>query len=237
MTLTLHSEFMARMRGHMFAASTIRLLEEATRGGVLPEGWDGDPKSLRFPVQQVPIRELPSVSDGVLVSGSGSTDRLPVVPDSGFVFGKSSEKELIGVRPELIECARQALKRSEQDFIVYDGIRSIAEQRHYVQIGTSQTMESKHLPQPDGFGHALDLVPWIGGRPVWDWQGCYKIAAAMDVAATLMGIANRIRWGGAWDRRLSDFESNPTAYAKAVEQYRARHAGKDFIDGPHFEWA
>lgn len=148
-----------------------------------------------------------------------------------FVLGKSSEKELIGVEPKLVKVVRFAIQLTTQDFMVYDGIRSIAEQKHYVAIGTSKTMQSKHLE-----GLAVDLVPWINGKPTWDWEGCYQIALAMDQAATQLGCADRITWGGAWDRTLADFEGDSNAYKRAVQDYRARHSGPDFIDGPHFEW-
>jgi peptidoglycan L-alanyl-D-glutamate endopeptidase CwlK len=113
---------------------------------------------------------------------------------------------------------------------VYDGIRTYKEQEQHVKNGTSQTMESKHLE-----GRAVDLVPWVESGPVWDWEKIYPIAAAMDKAATELGIANLITWGGVWDRKLSDLNGN---YKAAVEDYVARRkaAGKSaFIDGPHFE--
>lgn len=153
-----------------------------------------------------------------------------LVTNSGFRFGAASEKEFGGVNPQLVRCSYLALQYSTQDFCCYDGIRSYKEQQQHVADGTSKTMQSKHLQ-----GLAVDLVPWINGQPVWDWDGCYKIALAMDKAATELGIANRITWGGAWDRRLSDFGGSAQAYADEVQKYRARHAGKDFIDGPHYE--
>lgn len=150
--------------------------------------------------------------------------------DSGFVFGASSERELVGVNADLVRVTRLALKHSLQDFTVFDGIRTLKEQQTHVKNGTSKTMQSKHLD-----GLAVDLVPWIGGKPVWDWDGCYKIACAMDLAATELGLAHRITWGGAWDRKLSDFGGDPSAYAREVQAYQKRHPGPDFIDGPHFE--
>lgn len=150
---------------------------------------------------------------------------------SGFVFGKSSLKELEGVKTELVLLARRALELTTQDFCVYDGLRTAKEQAAHVKAGTSKTMQSKHLQ-----GLAIDLVPWINGKPTWDWDGCYKIACAVDAAATEQGIAHKIRWGGAWDRTLADFGGDVSLYKKEVEAYAARHPGKDFIDGPHFEW-
>lgn len=153
------------------------------------------------------------------------------VKTSGFIFGKASLKELEGVKTELVLCVRRALELSTQDFCVYDGLRTVKEQEQHVKNGTSKTMQSMHLK-----GLAVDLVPWINGGPKWDWDGCYKIAWAMDQAATEQGVANKIRWGGAWDRRLSDYGNDAQAYVNEVRDYTQRHEGKDFIDGPHFEW-
>jgi peptidoglycan L-alanyl-D-glutamate endopeptidase CwlK len=154
----------------------------------------------------------------------------PAQSDSGFKFGKGSLRELEGVDNRLVLVTQLALRHSTQDFVVYDGLRTVREQQLHVKSGTSRTMNSKHLQ-----GLAVDLVPWIQGKPVWDWNGCYKIAMAMDQAATELGFAHLITWGGAWDRKLSDFGGDASAFRKEVEHYRVRHAGKDFIDGPHFE--
>lgn len=149
---------------------------------------------------------------------------------SGFKFGATSEKELIGVKAELVACTRRALELSTQDFMVFDGIRSIEEQRRHVANGASKTMKSKHLD-----GLAVDLVPYVD-KPTWDWKLIYPIAYAMDQAATELGIAGNIRWGGAWDRTLADFGGSLEMYKRECELYAIRHEGKDFLDGPHFEW-
>jgi len=155
---------------------------------------------------------------------------------SGFELGPKSLKELEGVKPELVQCVKQAITISAVDFTVYDGLRTKTEQAAHVKNGTSQTMDSKHLPQSDGYGWAVDLVPWIGGIPKWDWTGCYAIAMAMDTAATQLGCAKNIRWGAAWDRTLADYGGDVNEYLEATKDYAARHPGKDFLDGPHFEW-
>lgn len=179
------------------------------------------------------IREDSHIADVVNQESDSATDaKLDAFAPatSGFVFGASSERELVGVHPDLVRVTRRALELCNQDFCVFDGIRTLKEQAQYVKDGKSKTMQSKHLK-----GLAVDLVPWIGGKPVWDWNGCYKIACAMDQAATELGLAHKITWGGAWDRRLSDFGGDWQAYADEVAKYRNRHRGPDFIDGPHFE--
>ncbi len=153
-----------------------------------------------------------------------------------FVLGSASIAHLQGVHPSLVKCVLRAIELTTQDFTVYEGLRTRTRQTELVHQGYSKTMDSQHIPQADGFGHAVDLVPWIQGHPVWDWEGCYKIAMAMDQAATEQDVAGHIRWGGAWDRRLSDFGGSLDAYRGAVQLYKSRHAGPDFLDGPHFEW-
>ena len=107
---------------------------------------------------------------------------------SNFVLGKSSLKELEGVTPKLVEVVKLAIQITTQDFTVYDGIRTLKEQEKYVKAGTSKTMKSKHLD-----GLAVDLVPWVNGKPVWDWNKIYPIVYAMDEAATQLGVANKMR--------------------------------------------
>jgi peptidoglycan L-alanyl-D-glutamate endopeptidase CwlK len=121
----------------------------------------------------------------------------------GFVLGPISQNNLKGVHPLLIGVVKQAIELTVQDFRVYEGVRAIEQQRLNVKRGVSQTMDSKHLIQSDGYAHAVDLVPLIGGIPKWDWEGCYKIAFAMTHAASMQQCAGRIRWGGIWDRVLS----------------------------------
>jgi peptidoglycan L-alanyl-D-glutamate endopeptidase CwlK len=78
-------------------------------------------------------------------------------------------------------------------------------------------MQSKHLRQPDGFGHAVDVAPFIGG--VIDWTpGPHfdAIAKVMFLAASVFGVA--LRWGADWDR-----DGHP------------RERGE--TDSPHFELA
>lgn len=152
------------------------------------------------------------------------------------VFGKASLAELVGVHPLMVKFAHRTLELSPQDFSVHDGLRTLAEQRVYVANGVSQTMESLHRAQADGFGHAVDLVPFINGKMRWEWPPIYVIAAAAAKAAHELNIP--VRWGGCWER--IDTITSPSAelMETMVEAYgaRKRAAGKKaFTDGPHFE--
>lgn len=177
-----------------------------------------------------------ATEDNGAMAAAADDKAQAIVAPPVFALGASSLAKLDGVKMELVACVRLAITLSKQDFTVYEGLRSLAQQQINVRKGVSQTLDSKHIRQADGFGHAVDLVPWIDGHPVWDWNGCYDIARAMDEAATRLGYPQHIRWGGAWDVTLADMAGDSQAYAKAVQLYKDRHKGSDFLDGPHFEW-
>lgn len=145
-----------------------------------------------------------------------------------FNLGRGSRAELVGVHPDLVRVVERAIQITRQDFTVHDGLRSVEEQREYVQRGVSKTMKSKHLE-----GLAVDLVPVINGQARWEWPPIYQIAAAMHAAAAELGVA--LRWGGVWDRNLNDLPGDSAGLQQAVRDYTARHPGPDFIDGPHYE--
>lgn len=159
-----------------------------------------------------------------------------VVRQPLYRFGHTSLMNLTGVKPQLVTMANAAISVSTQDFGITDGVRTRAEQQGMVKRGVSKTMQSMHLIQSDGFGWAIDATPFRNGQPVWDWQLIYGVTLAMATAADQLGIAANIRWGGAWDRRLSDFKLNQAAIQSACQAYGVRMAGHPFLDGPHYEW-
>jgi peptidoglycan LD-endopeptidase CwlK len=153
-----------------------------------------------------------------------------------FTFGAKSRAELKGVHPDMVAFAERTLALSGQDFTVHDGLRTRAEQQRMVATGASQTLNSRHLVQADGFGHAVDLVPWINGKPRWEWAPIFVIAAAAKKAAAELGL--RVKWGGCWQELSQIKGDTPGDMEKAVAAYGAarRRAGKkSFPDGPHFE--
>ena len=158
-----------------------------------------------------------------------------------YSLGAKSRAELAGVHPDLVRVVNRAIALTSQDFSVHDGLRTLAEQREYVRRKVSRTMNSKHMKQAvTGFGHAVDLVPFVNGKLRWEWGPIYHIAAAVLQAALEEGV--KLRWGAVWDRALADLApagtqiaNLPDALKVAVERYCARHPGSDFIDGPHFE--
>jgi peptidoglycan L-alanyl-D-glutamate endopeptidase CwlK len=154
----------------------------------------------------------------------------------GYVLGSRSKSRLVGVHPDLVRVVERAIQITSQDFTVLEGLRTLATQRKYVAKGASKTMNSKHLRQPDGYSHAVDIVPIVAGKPRWEWPVIYPMAAAMAIAAKELGV--ELIWGGVWDRELDDLPKDAAGIKAAVNAYvdRRRAMGRSaFIDGPHFQ--
>lgn len=150
-----------------------------------------------------------------------------------FILGAKSIATLAPAHPALKRVVHSAINHTKVDFSVHDCLRTLEEQKENVANGVSWTLDSKHLVQPDGFVHAVDLVPYVKGKLRWDWPLCFKIAEAMQDAAGSYGVS--LTWGGVWDRSLLDLGAN---LEHAVADYVARRAAlgkRANIDGPHFE--
>ena len=154
-----------------------------------------------------------------------------------YVLGARSLRNLERVHPQLVRVVKRAIQISSQDFMVIEGVRS--KEQCWVNYGKGRSavqcqqagvpakyaqpqaakvtwlrdpLNSKHCIQSDGFGHAVDLVPY----PI-DWNDLKKfdaIAAAMKQAAKECGVP--VRWGADWDNDGKPRERGET-------------------DSPHFE--
>lgn len=154
---------------------------------------------------------------------------------SNFVLGKRSLARLVGVHPSLVKVVERAIELTEQDFTVLEGVRSLARQKMLVAKGASKTMRSLHLKQSDGFGHAVDIAPVVNGQVVWSHELIRPIVLAMRRAAIESGV--KLVWGSIWDRNLEQLPDTLPGIADAVDAYKARHPGPDFLDGPHYQLA
>lgn len=125
----------------------------------------------------------------------------------GFDLTARDRQRLERVHPDLVRVVERAAKNYRGKFMVVEGVRTIEAQRANVAKGVSKTMNSKHLPQADGYAHAVDLAPLVNGGIPWSDKSQFKaVADCMKVAALDLGV--KIEWGGDW---------------------------KSFYDGPHFQ--
>ncbi len=70
--------------------------------------------------------------------------------ETEFQLSERSLKNLNGVHKDLIAVVCRAIRRTEVDFVVTEGLRTRERQAELVRAGASQTMNSRHLT-----GHAV----------------------------------------------------------------------------------
>lgn len=115
----------------------------------------------------------------------------------GFNLSARSLQRLDGVHPRLVEIVKLAIQRTAVDFTVVEGVRTAERQRELVAQGASQTQNSLHLKQQDGFGHAFDLAPLVGGAIPWnDWEQFRRLADVIKACAAELDTP--VEWGGDW---------------------------------------
>lgn len=175
-----------------------------------------------------------------------------------FSFGKKSNAVLDrAIHPDLAKVARLAITLSDVDFGIPDsgGSRTAAEQNEIYQIGRTKPgrkvtdkdgyrSASNHQVKADGYGYALDAVPWVAGKgkdgaAAYFWDDTlalhYPVAVAFSRASKELGVP--IVWGGNWYERMSEYDSTIEAMKAAIQRYKDKHPGRDFFDAPHFQLA
>lgn len=123
-----------------------------------------------------------------------------------YKLSSKSRSKLEGVHPDLVRVAERAIKITPYDFGISEGVRDEETQARYVAEGKSTTYHSKHLPQEDGFSHALDIFVLVEGVVTWDHKYYRKVVQAFFTAAIELRV--QIEAGVLW---------------------------KSFIDGPHIQ--
>lgn len=108
-----------------------------------------------------------------------------------FYLSKRSRAALKGVHEHLVMVVERAIRLSDIDFVVTEGLRTYERQRALKDAGATRTMNSRHLT-----GHAVDLAALVDGQVRWDWPLYDKLAKAMKQASAEVGVP--IEWGGDW---------------------------------------
>lgn len=159
---------------------------------------------------------------------------------SYFQWGSKSRKRQKGIRPELIQVLDLALSYQILDMTMIDdnsGVRTIEMQRALVEKGASKTMNSRHLIQEDGYGHAFDVGPY----PI-DWNdlhpgkldGFEKVAHCIRAAAIELNV--HLTWGAVWDRPLHELSGNLDLEVANYVKRRKAMGKRAFLDYPHFQF-
>lgn len=133
-----------------------------------------------------------------------------------YTLSNRSMSELVGVHPMLAFAVTEAIKITEQDFMVTDGMRTEKEQAKLVAKGFSKTMNSYHL-----YGLAVDLVAYVDGRPNWEPKYYDAIARAMKAVISMYDLP--IEWGyDKWRWDLPHWQITKLDGVDARQVYNAR---------------
>lgn len=108
-----------------------------------------------------------------------------------ITLSPTSLKRLQGVHPDLVKVVKRAAELSDIDFMVTEGLRTLARQKQLVAAGASKTMKSRHLD-----GHAVDLAVLLHGKLSWDWPLYTKLSKIVKQAAKEVNVP--LEWGGDW---------------------------------------
>ena len=114
-----------------------------------------------------------------------------------YKYSQRSLDKLNTCHPDLQRLFNEAIRY--MDITIIEGVRTKEQQEEYVRRGVSQTMNSKHLPQADGYSHAVDASPypisWSEDKHnMYRW---YMYVGFIKGLAAQMGI--KIRCGADWD--------------------------------------
>lgn len=126
-----------------------------------------------------------------------------------YELSAKSEANMLGLHPDLIRLAHQAIVITPFDFGINSStVRTIEEQKKLVEDGKSKTMASRHIPENNesNLSCAIDFNVYVDGRITWNIEYFRPVAQAFVTAAIDAGI--QIDLGILW---------------------------RTFIDGPHVE--
>jgi len=136
-------------------------------------------------------------------------------------FGAGSLAKLKGVDPRLVMVMMEAIKETPVDFTIVYGVRTQAEQVALYALGRTKvnpdgrsakkplgnivtqkngtTNKSNHQVKSDGYGHAIDFVPFVNGRIDWNADAEFRIIAA-HIMATAKCLGIKIEAGIYWKK-------------------------------------
>ena len=108
-----------------------------------------------------------------------------------MTLNAKSLERLTGVHPDLVKVIKKAAEITDTQFIVTEGLRTLARQKQLLAAGATRTLKSRHIT-----GHAVDLAVVVDGEVRWDWPLYKKLSENVKKAAASVGIP--IEWGGDW---------------------------------------
>jgi peptidoglycan L-alanyl-D-glutamate endopeptidase CwlK len=114
-------------------------------------------------------------------------------------WSERSFANLQGIHPDLRAVLDSTLQNSPLDFVITEGLRTVARQRELLRIGASTTMNSRHLT-----GHAVDLYAWVDlnvdGKVEFAEMSNPRLLKQISDAIKAVALAKDVPivWGGDW---------------------------------------
>lgn len=136
-------------------------------------------------------------------------------------YSNKSKSYLEKCHPDLQSIFNEVIKYRDCS-ILESTVRTVEQQKQFVATGKSKTMQSKHLPQSDGYSHAVDAENFPINFKDKESQAHFA-GFVLGVAARLYAegkISHRVRWGGDWNQNGKVTDGAP---------------GDTFSDPQHFE--
>jgi peptidoglycan LD-endopeptidase CwlK len=137
-----------------------------------------------------------------------------------YKLSQTSLDKLEHVHPDLAHVVHRAMAYQVMDFSVAEGVRSVERQRDLLKAGATRTMNSKHLPQADGYSHAVDLYPFPVDMAKVNKGDAREISRFGVLAGLMLAAARELKvtlvWGADWDGDGQTLDHT-------------------FFDGPHFQ--
>lgn len=122
-------------------------------------------------------------------------------------LGKRSLQSLNGVHPNLIAIMKEAVKDSPIDFTITDGVRTTEMQKALYAKGRTVhggivtnadgvRNKSNHQVKSDGYGHAVDLYPYVNGMVDYNDKANRLAIISAHILATAKCMGFNLVWGG-----------------------------------------
>jgi peptidoglycan L-alanyl-D-glutamate endopeptidase CwlK len=109
-----------------------------------------------------------------------------------MLLNEQSHALLDQVHPDLATVIRDAAEATSIEFVVTEGLRTLARQEALVAKGASRTLKSRHLN-----GHAVDLAVVVAGQLNWEFPRYTELSDIVLACARKRNIP--VEWGGAWE--------------------------------------
>ena len=159
-------------------------------------------------------------------------DSTTLYKDQRFFLNEQSWEKLEKVDPRLALVVQHAIGMSDIQFQVLEGKRTREEHEFLYSKGASQdAIHSAHF-----YGLAVDLIAFLGNRPILEVEPYRDLAQCMQYAAEHVGVP--IQWGGA--PQIEDLRDNKEFYEDLTNEFFDLCRGADMprtptINPHHFE--